>query len=171
MAEGRRDVQPAQVATPDHRPITKPDELIVENVAFGRSKAHVRRAIRDLRQVGLWDRLTRHLYAVKFGSRNGRENVPDDGHLADVYLTARVDGEFGGSFCDVRFYPTAMTDDLDRWATYHAQGLMDAPPSLRQFWGAIMVHELAHCMPGPKGEKAAGEWEERALVRLRGAVP
>ncbi|MFP5299296.1 MAG: hypothetical protein ACLGHL_09955, partial [Actinomycetota bacterium] len=161
---------PSASPTPEHRPIVTPRRLLVENEAFGRSKGRVARAIADLKKVDLWKPLTRRLYAVKFGSRTGKVNIPDDGHLADAYLTARVDGDVGGAFCDIMFFPSAMIADLERWRTYYSQGLIaEAPPSARQFWASIMAHELAHCLKGKNGEPVAMAWEERALAAVRQA--
>lgn len=157
--------------TPENRGITLPDELTLDNVAFGSSAQRVDRAIADLKKIDFWKRLTDHLYVVKFGSRLGRSNIPTDGHLADAFLTVQIDGDLGGPLCDVRFYPTAMKDDLERWRAYFAQGLLDdQPPSLRQFWASIMAHELSHCfVDGPNGERVAQRWEERALAAVRAA--
>lgn len=157
-------------AAPARRPITKPSRLSITNAALEGSVEQVDRAIQDLRAIGMWRRLTGDLYAVRFATRPGREQVPDDGHLADAYLTAEIDGRTGGSLCDVMFFPTAMSDDLSRWRTYHSQGLLaDPPPTDRQFWASIMAHELAHCLDGGRGEGVAMRWERRALRRLRGA--
>jgi hypothetical protein len=156
--------------TPASRPITKPDGLVITNAALGPSRVRVRTAIRDLRRVGLWRRLTDEHHAVRFGSRPGRDAIPEDGHLADAYLTAQIDGRRGGSLCDVMFFPAAIRDDLARWRTYHTRGLLaDPAPTDREFWGAIMAHELAHCLDGGKGEPAAMRWERRALAALRTA--
>ncbi len=152
------------------RGITDPKGVVVTNVSLERTKEDVDQAIHDLKEVGLWRALTRHLYEVKFGSRNGRSNVPDDGHLADAFLTAKVDGNIGGTFCDILFFPTAMEDDLDRWESYYSQGLLDdEPPTLRQFWASIMAHELGHCVDGPHGEAVAMRWESKALLAVRKA--
>lgn len=154
-------------AAGERRPITKPNRLLITNAALDGSRRQVARAIRDLRRIGMWRRLTRDLYAVRFATRPGRDQVPDDGHLADAYLTAQIDGRRGGSLCDVMFFPVAMAEDLDRWRSYHFRGLLgEAAPSERQFWAAIMAHELAHCLKGGSGEGAAMRWERRALRRL-----
>lgn len=159
-----------EAAAPARRPITKPSRLSITNAALEGSVEQVDRAMQDLRGIGMWLRLTGDLYAVRFATRPGREQVPDDGHLADAYLTAEIDGRTGGSLCDVMFFPTAMSDDLSRWRTYHAQGLLaDPPPTTRQFWASIMAHELAHCLDGGSGEGVAMRWERRALRRLREA--
>ena len=170
MRMGKPRIDPGPSATPatKERPSLKPKGARVENVAFGRSHGHARQAVKDLKRVGLWKRLTDHLYVVKMGSRLGRESIPEDGHLADAILTAQVDEQGRGSLCDIRFYPTAMSDDLARWAQYYAQNLLPEPaPTLRQFWGAILAHELAHCLGHGKGEPVAERWEDRALRALR----
>lgn len=156
--------------TPQERGITNPEGVIVTNAGLEGSDRRIATAVKDLKRVRLWRRLTKHLYAAKFGSRPGRHQIPDDGHLADAFLTAQIEEDAGGPFCDIMFFPTAMRDDLDRWRTYYAQGLLDdPPPSLRQFWASIMAHELAHCLPGGKGEPAAQRWEQRALQAVRAA--
>jgi hypothetical protein len=152
------------------RGITDPKGVIVENVSLEETTQDVERAIGDLKEVGLWRRLTSHLYGVKFGSRNGRSNIPDDGHLADAFLTAKIDGNIGGTYCDIVFFPTAMEDDLDRWRSYYSQGLLsDEAPTFRQFWASIMAHELSHCFDGPHGEPVALRWEAKALAAVREA--
>jgi hypothetical protein len=139
----------------------------VENNAFGSSARFARRAVRDLKRLDLWGPLTDHLYVIEVGSRLGRDNIPRDGHLADAYITGVVEEKGAGALCDIMFFPTAITDDLARWRTYHANGYLDAPPpSLRQFWAALLAHELGHCMEGPRGEKVAERWERRALHRF-----
>jgi hypothetical protein len=140
----------------------------VRNDAFGPSVRFVGRAVRDLKRLDLWGPLTDHLYVIEVGSRLGRDNIPRDGHLADAYITGLVEEEGAGALCDIMFYPTAITDDLARWRTYHAGGYLEAPPpSLRQFWAALLAHELGHCMEGPRGERVAERWERRALRRFK----
>ena len=157
--------------TAAERGITQPEGTVIHNAAHGASKRSVSRAIKDLKKVKLWKPLTKHLYVIKIGSRLGRSNVPEDGHLADAYLTAQIDDGVGGSLCDIMFFPTAMADDLARWRAYNAQGLLTEPaPSRRQFWGAILAHELAHCLDHGKGEGAAERWEGKALEALRKRV-
>ena len=139
----------------------------VENNAFGSSAGLVRRAVRDLKRIHLWRRLTHHLYVIELGSRLGRDDVPRDGHLADAYITGVVEEEGAGALCDIMFFPTAVTDDLARWRTYHASGYIEeSPPSLRQFWAGLLAHELGHCMEGPRGERVAEMWERRAMDRF-----
>ena len=139
----------------------------VENDAFGSSARLVRRAIRDLKRLDLWGRLTRHLYVIELGSRLGRDDVPRDGHLADAYITGVVEEEGAGALCDIMFFPTAVADDLARWRIYHAGGYIEDPaPSRRQFWAGLLAHELAHCLEGPRGERVAEMWERRAMDRF-----
>ena len=154
--------------TPAERPALERRGAKIENVASGWSHRRARVAVRDLKRIGLWGRLSNRLYIVKIGSRPGRVGVPEDGHLADAVLTAQIDEEGGGAVCDIRFYPTAMGDDLVRWDQYYVQRLLPEPaPTARQFWGAILAHELAHCLGDGKGEPVAGRWEKRALRGLR----
>lgn len=159
---------PSVEPEPAERGITQPDGLTVQNAAHGGSKRLVANAIADLKRENLWKPLTKHLYVIKIGSRLGRSNVPEDGHLADAYLTAQIDDGVGGSLCDIMFFATAMDDDLDRWRTYNAQGLLDDPaPTRRQFWGSILAHELAHCLDHGSDEAVAERWEAKALEALR----
>ena len=148
--------------------VINPPGTVVENVAQGKSEKRLRRVIRDLKAVGLWRPLTRHLYKVKFDSRLGAVSIPDDGHLADALLTAAFDPEAQGRLCDVMFFPNAIAQDLDRWRLYYQQGTtLHPPPTLRQMWAGVTAHELAHCFPGGPGEKFARKWERRALRRLQ----
>jgi hypothetical protein len=152
------------------RGITTPERLILTNAAFGRSSGRVDQAVADLKKVELWRKLTGHLYELKIGSRLGLESIPDDGHLADAYLTAKIDGDEGGSYCDIMFFPAAMAADLARWENYYRSDLLDdPPPSSRQFWASILGHELAHCQRGRNGEPAALKWEDRVLAAVRAA--
>ena len=138
--------------------------------ANGRTGAHLATAVRDLKEIGLWSRLTAHLYRIELDSRSGSGNVPEDGHLADAYFTGIVDEAGGGVVCDVMFFPSAVVADLQRWREYYARGLMaQEPPTLRGFYGALVAHELAHCRRGPRGEAVARAWEERALDALEAA--
>jgi hypothetical protein len=161
---------PAPVPSPSPSPsiVINPPGVVVENDALGPSVRRVRRAMRDLKAVNLWRRLTVHLWKVKFQSRLGAVNVPDDGHLADAILTAGFGRRAQGRVCDVMFFPNAIARDLDRWRLYYARGATtEPPPTLRQLWGAVTAHELGHCFPGGPGEKVAGKWERKALARLR----
>ena len=125
-------------------------------------------AVRDLKRVGVWRPLTDHLYEIELDSRSGSSNVPDDGHLADAYFTGVVAERGAGPVCDGMFFPSAVTSDLARWRQFFAAGAMaEPPPTLREFYGSLLAHELAHCADGPRGEAVAQAWERRALARLR----
>lgn len=170
------DAPAEAAATPSPSPspsiVINPPGVVVDNDANGTSARRVRRAMRDLKAVDLWRPLTRHLYKVKFHSRLGAVNIPDDGHLADAILTAGVGKRAQGRICDVMFFPNAIARDLDRWRLYYEHGaIADPPPTLRQLWGAVTAHELGHCFPGAPGEKVARKWERKALARLRELSP
>jgi hypothetical protein len=150
------------------RPITRPGGVRVRFVATGRPLRRLRLAEHDLKAVRLWWRLTHHLYEVKVAVRPGRDDIPPDRHLADAYISAV--GAHGAlqNMCDIVFYPAALAQDLVRWRRYHAQGRLGRPPAtLRQYWGSILAHELAHCLGTGKGEKVADHWEVVAQRRLR----
>ena len=136
--------------------------------ATGRARGLIRTGIADVKRLGLWDDLTRHLYLIKIDSRLGRLNVPEDGHLADTYFTGVIDERGAGALCDIMFFPTAIGDDLGRWAIYYSQGrLPEPPPSPRDFWVAVLGHELAHCLGDGSGEAVAERWEARVLAAAR----
>lgn len=145
---------------------------------MGGARSEVKRAIADLKTVGLWDQLTKHLYRIDVKVRPGESSVPEDRHLADArfWKAAIARGTYDyprGSYCWVRFFPAAMNEDLVRWNSYYAQGLTpDPPPTVRQFWGSIFGHELSHCPR--KGtetspEEVALAWERRVLAAFRSA--
>lgn len=151
------------------RAATTPRENVkVINAALGRDRATVARAVRDLKAVGLWGDLTRHLYAVKLSTRAGRDRIPGDQHLADAVYTALIEEEGAGGLCDIVFFSSAITRDLRRQALYHRQGrVAEPPPGARAFWGSLLAHELAHCHgDAGLGERGARRWEARALREL-----
>ena len=141
---------------------------VVKIEAPGRIGRRLTQAIADLKTIDLWDPLTRHLFGVKLDSRSGGANVPDDGHLADAYYTGTLSRGSGGEVCDIMFFPVAVRRDLIRWTSYYGAGLIAGPPpTLREFYGSLVAHELAHCRRGPRDEAVARGWEERALEALR----
>lgn len=159
---------PAPSPSPSPSIVVNPPGIVVENIAQGKSRKRLRRAIRDLEAAGLWRPLTRHLYKVKLDSRLGAVSIPDDGHLADALLTVAFDENAQGSLCDVMFFPNAIARDLDRWRLYYEQGATSHPaPTMRHMWAAVTAHELAHCLPRGPGEKVARKWERRALLNLQ----
>ncbi|MQB00083.1 MAG: hypothetical protein GEU78_07275 [Actinobacteria bacterium] len=174
-----RPTSPAAVSpTPEQRtPSVRLPKI--DNRASGVTRARLQRAIRDLRAVGFWRRLTKNLYVVSIGSRPGRQYVPEDGHLAEARAFPFLDDDGAGRLCDITFFPTAINDDLRLQAHYHEEGLLDrAPPTRRHFWAAILGHELAHCLPNQKdglpaltGEAVARRWEKRVLAAVERLQP
>ena len=162
-------VDSTPVHTPAARPTTAPKKgPIVKLEAIGYARPLVRNGIADLKRIGFWDDLTRHLYLINLDSRLGRLNVPRDGHLADAYFTGTIDKRGAGALCDVMFFPTAIGDDLRRWRLLYSQGrIAEAPPSLQDFYTSLIAHELAHCSLGARGEPAAQAWERRTRDALR----
>lgn len=145
---------------------------------MGGARSEVEQAIADLKAVGLWEPLTKHLYRIDLRVRPGGDRVPKDGHLADARFWRATVGRGTydypeGRFCWVRFFPAAMKADLERWRSYHSGGLLpEAPPSERRFWAAILGHELSHCPrrgSDTAPEDVAMEWERRILDALAAA--
>lgn len=154
-------------ASPSLKTPNAPPPLKLFNNALGRSNRALSRAIRDVKRLGYWHRLTGHLYVVQISSRPGLHDVPPDNHLADAFLRAYIDDEGQGAMCDIRFYPAALRQDLENWRTAHNRGLFDdPPPSLRTYWASILGHELAHCLGHGKGERVALDWETRIRHRM-----
>lgn len=151
---------PLRSETPQ-RPPTEP-ELRVDNEAFGYSRKRLRFAISELKRLGLWRKLTDHLFVIDLGSRLGTQNVPEDQHLADASSTGTVEGDQMGALCDLMFYTTAIRHDLDRWRGFYAQGLAkEEPPTLEHYWVMLLAHELTHCLPRHHGEAAARRAEDQ----------
>lgn len=165
--------RPAPASTPSgpaERGITDPPGVIVVNGALEDDRQLVARAVRDVKSTGYWKELTGHLYSVRIGVRPGDERIPEDGHLADAVRTLKLDGDLGGVYCQITFYSAAMSNDLVRVGQYFDQGLIATPPpSERQFYAAILGHELAHCLGEGKGEPVARTWEERILKAVKAA--
>jgi hypothetical protein len=138
---------------------------VVELPAGSPSRRRIARAMSDLKDLGLWGDLTRHLDLLRLRARSGRSNVPRDAHLADS-LYRSLGG--GGRSCRVTFYPRAMRDDLANQRFYYAEGqLAEAPPEMGQFWTMILAHELTHCRDRQRNEKIALRVEARVLDLLR----
>lgn len=155
--------------TPSEREATE-RPLKVFNNAFDSSKRRVARAIKDLKSVGLWKRLiSERLYVIEIQSREGAARIPDDGHLADATLQGYIDDEGSGGRCYILFYPVAIERDLVVQQQGFELGHWPEPPPLRRFWGAILAHELAHCLKWDDGEPFAEKWEARALEILADA--
>ena len=156
---------------PAERGITDPPGVIVVNGALGAGDRRlVTTAVEDVKATGLWKELTGHLYSVRIGIRPGEERIPEDGHLADALRTLKLDGDLGGIYCQITFYSAAMAGDLERVGEYFDQGLIATPPpSERQFYAAILGHELAHCLGKGKGEQVAQAWEKKVLDAVKDA--
>lgn len=139
-------------------------------------KARIRHAIADLKRIGAWWEVTGHLYQIDLSVKAGRKNVPRDRHLADArFWRVRYgeDDRLVAIFCAVRFFPSAIHADLERWRSLYAEGLTSrVPPTVRQLWAGILAHELFHCPPQgrkTRPEPAALAWEQEVVSRLAGA--
>lgn len=126
------------------------------------------RAVEDLASTRLWTPLTAGLHGIRLRATAGAEGIPRDGHLADASLSRRTGYLVAVRVCHVEFFPAAIRADLGRQHGYHALGRFPEPPSLRDFWAALLAHELSHCRRGPHGEVRAMAWEARALRALEG---
>jgi hypothetical protein len=160
---GERDEQPSSTSRgPSERVAT----VRLENDALGACKRRVNQAVADLKAIGLWDDLTNHLYVVNIQSRPGTTNIPDDGHLADAFLTAQIDDQGSGGLCSIMFFPAAVQGEYAELLAYAAEQPTYQAPSLRHFWASILGHELGHCFKGQPGEDVARRWEHRVLEEL-----
>ena len=128
-------------------------------------RRNVRRAVRDLKGLKVWDDLTDHIDFIRISTRPGVERIPLDGHLADSLFTGLVRPGRDGSLCDVYMYSEAIARDVDNQQTLYAYGRLSAPPpTLRQFWAVVLAHEVAHCSQrGQQGELRSNRWERRVL--------
>lgn len=150
--------------TTSARPSTGEVEVVLDGHPVG--VGLIRRGIADVKRLGLWNRLTKHLHVAKINAYAGHHNIPRDGHLADAFpgVMEGSDGELGVS-CDIVFYIAAIAREL----RLSRQGvLVRNRPSLRITYASIVAHELAHCLPARHGEKVARRWEskvERLMTR------
>ena len=143
-------------------PPSEPAPPKLEIVAPRSARRTVGRAVRDLREIGLWHRLTRDLYAVRLSVRTGKGAIPGDRHLADAAYSGLVDDHGSGSLCDVFLFARSILDDHRRQRRFYAAHRADRPSSLRVFWASVLAHELAHCSTrGQRGERWSEHWEER----------
>ena len=148
---------------PAPRPATSPPSLRVYVDAKGPARDRVDRAVRDLKSISMWRRLTDRLFILRIETRTGG-GVPEDGHLADAGLAAHVDPTGAGWYCYIRIWPKALERDLANQRIFYAEGRLGfEPPSLRVFWASILGHELGHCQGRRQvtGERTALEWENR----------
>lgn len=144
---------------------TRPKRLLVRNLGLTQAdRRSVDRAVADLKGLGYWRDLTKHVASVVVATRPGAGRVPDDGHLADAIMNVQL-GRHPGYVCDVMIFSHALEEDVAQQEIYYAEGRLPAPaPTLRQFWAVILAHELAHCSErGQKGEAYSSSWERRVL--------
>src|SRR5688500_15345239 len=72
-------------ASPTATPTPTPAKLRGVEVVLDGDPAGVRlirRGIADIKRLGLWEPLTKHLHVAKINAYAGTHNAPDDGHLA-----------------------------------------------------------------------------------------
>ncbi len=162
ISAGPTSVEPAA------RPPTEKPALRLYVDAEGAASHRVERAIRDLKSVSLWRRLTAHLYILRIETKTG-QRVPEDGHLADAGLAVHVDPMGAGLYCYVRIWPAALERDLANQHVYYSEGRLGfVPPTNRIFWASILGHELGHCQSRHEvtPEDVALEWENRVRDAL-----
>ena len=150
---------------PRERARTEPRRAKLTITALGRGRLRSRQAVADLKKLGFWPPLTRHVTEVVISTRAGRGSIPEDGHLADAIMNVQL-GNRPGYVCDVMIFTTALADDVGRQEGYYSTGSLQAPPpTLREFWAVILAHELAHCSErGQRGEAYSTRWEKRVLA-------
>ncbi|HZJ50587.1 MAG TPA: hypothetical protein VFF07_06985 [Actinomycetota bacterium] len=123
-------------------------------------------AVAEIKRLRLWGAMTSHLTRLNIRARPGESAVPQDRHLADSLYRSTRRGE--GRVCRVTFYPRAMRDDLAKQRYYYSQDRLPVePPTMDDFWVAILAHELTHCRDSGRTEKVALRVERRVLERLR----
>ncbi|CAN5697144.1 hypothetical protein BH20ACT21_BH20ACT21_19270 [soil metagenome] len=123
-------------------------------------------AVAEIKRLHMWRRMTSHLTRLRIRARPGVSAVPRDRHLAESFY--RSTRQIDGRFCRVTFYPRAMRDDLAKQRHYYSQDRLPAePPTMDEFWVAILAHELTHCRDLNRTEKVALQVERRVLERLR----
>lgn len=123
-------------------------------------------AVAEIKRLHRWRRMTSHLTRLHIRARPGESAVPQDRHLADSLYRSTRRGE--GRVCRVTFYPRAMRDDLAKQRYYYSQDRLPVePPTMDDFWVAILAHELTHCNDRMRTEKVALRVERRVLERLR----
>lgn len=161
-ADERRPASPTEMV--QERPRSAAVRVI--NEGLGRSGRRVATAVRDLKQVSLWGPLTRDLFSLQLQTDPGPDGVPEDGHLADAMIGAVVENGGSGTHCSVRFYPTAIKQELTTLEEGYRAGLLGPPPTERRLWAGVLAHELAHCRNWDGGEPYAEQWERRALAAV-----
>ena len=128
----------------------------------------IERAIEDIKEVGVWRRLTKHLYLVKFAVYERGTMKYNKRHLANALSTVVQDeaGEFQLA-CDIVFYRGTISEESERAREYQELGYRSQfPSSPRLLYAEIVGHELAHCLEGKSGEKVAQRWGKKVLRLL-----
>lgn len=144
---------------------TRPQRVPVTNLGLTRAdRKRVDQAVADLKELGFWPELTKHVVHVRIATRPGPERIPTDGHLADALMNVQLEPR-PGYVCEIMIFSDALANDVTSQLNYYFDGrLSTRPPTLRQFWAVILAHEVAHCSPkGQKGEELSTEWEQRVL--------
>lgn len=145
---------------------TRPRKVQVSNLGLTRmDRKQVDQAVTDLKELGFWRDLTKHVVHVKIATRPGLERIPEDGHLADAIQNVQLDPR-PGFVCDIVIFSEALTNDVTDQQGFYLDGRISTPPpTLRQFWAVIVAHEVGHCSPkGQKGEAHSTKWEQRVLA-------
>lgn len=133
--------------------------------------APFKEAVEDLQAVGLWVPLTEELYLVKFAVYD-RPTPSQSEHLANALPTYVQDeaGEIQPA-CDIVIYRTSIAEwtsqQFDRFAPEQD---VDPQISRRLIYGAVVAHELAHCLDGGSNEDTAEEWGIRAFRAIRDLI-
>ena len=165
--------EPEVRARPSPSPSSSPTVPDLELVVDGDTKGVrlVKKGIGDVKRIGLWRPLTRDVDVIAMTAFDERWRVPPKGHLADAVLQATDENGVLQIRCDIQYYSHSIAKQLDVFRYDASFGLgLDRPRSLRELYAAVVAHELAHCLPGPHGEKVAQRWERKAVRRFRAGV-
>lgn len=144
---------------------THPPRVEITNLGLTKEDhKQVDQAVADLKELGFWRDLTKHVVHVKIATRPGLERIPEDGHLADAIQNVQLDPR-PGFVCDIVIFSEALANDVTDQMGFYLDGRISTqPPTLRQFWAVILAHEVGHCSPkGQKGEAHSTKWEQRVL--------
>ena len=145
---------------------THPEKAKITNLGLTRAdRKRVDKAVSDLKDLGFWRELTKHVVQVNVATRPGLERIPEDGHLADAIMNVQLEPR-AGYVCEIMIFSDALANDVTDQLGFYLDGrLSTPPPTLRQFWAVILAHEVGHCSPkGQKGEAHSTEWEQKVLA-------
>ena len=145
--------------TPDSDPDLR---LRLQNESTGESRRLLARAMKDLRRLGYWTRLTDRLYGLWITVRPPSSKVAEDHHLAHSVVQPFTVGRHLGERCHINFYADAMQDEIEEITEEAAgAGTPPSPELVQTVWTSILAHELSHCLP----------YETKAGVRVGGPEP